>query len=226
MYSQSRAMVFNYALYLYLIFNPINANLLYILSITKQAKIKHYLKTMKQKSIFLISFMCALVGMLLYAFTKGWIIIHPPTSDNSISPDYQDNQTVAKKKVTLFFWKDEKWHSETTELVWSDAKADTLHYLLASWLKLLDEDDLMHKKISIESVLISPSGSDAYVSFDRYPFDSQATIHAKLMWIEGLLKTVAQNKISVQGIRFFVHHKTLQDAHLDFSKEWPITGFL
>jgi len=181
---------------------------------------------MKKKSIILISLLCALTGMLLYAFTKSWIIIHAPSSNNFVSFDYQTNQAISKKKVTLWFWKDEKWHSETTELVWSDAKADALYYLIASWLKLLDEDDMMHKKISVQSVLLSPAGSDVYVSFDRYPFASQATINAKLMWIEGLLKTIRENKIAIQGIRFLIHHKTVQDPHLDFSKEWPITGFL
>ncbi|MDR3549812.1 MAG: hypothetical protein P4L31_00215 [Candidatus Babeliales bacterium] len=180
---------------------------------------------MKRKSIILISFLCALTGMLLYAFTKGWIIIHAPSADNFASLDYQSNQAIGKKKITLWFWKDDKWHNETTELVWSDDKADTLYYLIASWLKLLDEDDMMHKKISVQSVLLSPSGSDAYVSFDRYPFDSQVTIATKLMWLEGLLKTIRENKIAIQGIRFLIYHKTLQDPHLDFSKEWPVTGF-
>lgn len=181
---------------------------------------------MEKKSIILISLMCALTGMLLYAFTKGWIIIHAPSAHNELSSEYHDNLAIAKKKVTLSFWKDEKWHSETTELVWCDAKADTLNYLIANWLKLLDEDDMMHKKISVQSVLLSPSGSDAYVSFDRYPFAQDATIRDKLMWIEGLLKTIRDNKIPVHGIRFLIHHKTLQDPHLDFSKEWPVAGFI
>lgn len=180
---------------------------------------------MKIKTLVLISLVCTLLGMLLYAFTNDWIIIQIPSSAQSFLADYRANQTAAKKKITLFFWKDEKWHHETIGMVWSDVKTENIQYVIAHWLKLLDEDDMMHKKISIQSVLISPSGADAYVSFDRYPFAQDATIHEKLMWIEGILKTMRENKIPVQAIRFLVQHKPLQDPHLDFNNPWPIIGF-
>src|SRR5437762_9212463 len=119
---------------------------------------------MKQKSLIIISLMCALMGMLLYAFTKGWIIIHAPWASNAQIPHYHNNQSTSKKKVTLSFWKDEKWHHETTELVWSESKANTVYYLIASWLTLLDENNMTHKKISVQSLVTSLSGSDVYVS--------------------------------------------------------------
>jgi len=140
--------------------------------------------------------------------------------------DVQNGTANTKKTVTLYFWQHEKWHSESVELVWSDNKAETIEHLVTNWLALLEENNITHKKITLQSALLSPSTLDAYLSFDRSPFAPQATTHEKLMLIEGLLKTLRSNNIKLQGVRFLVNHNPLNDNHLDFSKEWPIIGFL
>jgi hypothetical protein len=63
------------------------------------------------------------------------------------------------------------------------------------------------------------------LSFDRSPFPTEWTTYEQWMWIESLLKTVRDNDIRIQRIRFLVHHQELIDYHLDFSNPWPIIGF-
>jgi hypothetical protein len=84
----------------------------------------------------------------------------------------------------------------------------------------------MEKKVSLQSVVPSPSGVEAYISFDRNPFTKNQSTYEKFMWIEGLLKTVRENGIQLQSIYFLVHHQPLTDFHLDFSNAWPISGFI
>lgn len=203
-------------------FALINALFLYITTYKQLCK---YKEKMNKKSLIILSLSCAVIGMLMYAFAKDLIIIRSP-SNNTNMLDYPSATPGNKKKVTLYFWQHEKWHSETTQLVHAENMVDTIAYLLSSWLTLLEENEITQKKIAIQSVLLSPSGTDAYVSFDRNPFDKEATTHEKLMWIEGLLKTLRENGFKLQGVRFLVQHQPLQDYHLDFCKRWPISGFL
>jgi hypothetical protein len=90
----------------------------------------------------------------------------------------------------------------------------------------MDEERLMSKKVSLQSVILTPNEKDAYLSFDRYPFSPESPTVEKFMWVEGLLKTLRDNGISLQGVRFLVHHQEMLDSHLDFSNPWPGIGFL
>ena len=168
---------------------------------------------------------CAFGGVLLFAYHQHWIIFSYPSYNAKIE---QQNATshITKKNVNLIFWHNEKWNSEYIELIWSDDIAHNLHYLINSWLTLLDEEHVMNKKVTLQSALLSSSGQEAYASFDRKPFNKEASTFGKWMWIEGLLKTIRDNGIQLQKINFLVHHQPLHDNHLDFSNPWPIAGFL
>ena len=46
------------------------------------------------------------------------------------------------------------------------------------------------------------------------------------MIIEGIFKTIRENKIQLQAIQFLVKHKPLYDHRLNLELAWPITGYM
>ncbi len=162
------------------------------------------------------------IGVTVFMISNRWLIIHLNTGQSTI-----DKKTLAieKKPLRLYFWKEDAWHYEDTELLWSEDVADTLKYSANRWLSLLDEENLHSKKVVTQSVSLSPSGTIAYLSLDRYPFENESSTYEKYMFIEGLLKTLRAQQMAVTHICFLVHHKPLNDYHLDFSHPWPIKSF-
>jgi len=155
---------------------------------------------------------------------QGWIVFCFP-SCNAEAHKTMNRLRTTKKKVKLLFWHNKKWQSESIEILQTDHETEIIQQLINNWLNLLDDEGIMQKKVTIQSVLLSPK-KQLYVSFDRNPFDAKQSAQEKLIWIEGLLKTIRENGVSFQNIHFLVHHQTLQDYHLDFSNSWPMSGFL
>lgn len=164
-----------------------------------------------------ISFMAA---FLFFALYNQWIIFTVPTCGAQESYTH----AIAKKNVTLTYFSNDKWHTETENLLWSSSQTESLTYLINTWLSLLDDAHITPKKIGLESALISGAAT-AYVSFDHTIFSKDDSIFKKWMLIEGLLKTINNAQLSLQHIQFLVHHQHMNDIHLDFSKPWPIAGF-
>jgi hypothetical protein len=168
---------------------------------------------------------CIIAGIALYAFIHEWIIIRNPLHLLNNKSDFP-LASITKKRVTLWYWHNDAWHHEQTDLIWSNEIQHNLNYLITSWLTMIDEEHIIDKKIALQSVLVTSSTSDVYFSFDRSPFNQEDSTHAKLMLIEGILKTIASNEIKVNRVHFLVHHAPLIDPHLDFSVGWPIQGFI
>lgn len=179
---------------------------------------------MKQINLIIISGACFIIGALVLAYTQDWIMFRFPSAQSE-TLETTKNLRARKKQVNLLFWHDKKWNTERVDILETDDTSLTLQHLINRWLSLLAEDHIMSKKVTLQSVLIASNGQ-AYLSFDRTPFDEQSSTHEKWMWIEGLLKTVRENNIHVQSIHFLVHHQNMKDYHLDFSKPWPLSGFL
>lgn len=179
--------------------------------------------TMKQSIIItILAFLC---GALFYAYNQGWIVIHYPT--NAAANHTQGNAAAPqKKKVKLFFWHNGSWKTETTTILWSNNKATALSHLINRWLTLLDDEGLLNKKTTLQTALLAPSEQELFLSFDRSPFSRQQSIQEKLMFVEGLLKTIRDTNTGIQAVRFLVHHQPLIDDHLDFGHAWPIIGYL
>ena len=57
-------------------------------------------------------------------------------------------------------------------------------------------------------------------------FEKEANTFEKWMFIEGILRTLKENGIPVQQVQFLRLRVPLNDPHLDFSKAWPIQGFM
>lgn len=178
---------------------------------------------MKTSYIFFISIFSLSVGILIYAIYNDIIIIKWPSKNTQ---NITQNINSQKKIFKLSYWKNNRWNTEEKELLSSQNKITTLTYLITSWLNLLDEEQLMIKKVSLQTVLLDASGSEAYISFDRNPFDKESSTFQKLIMIEGLLKTLRENNLNLNSVYFLVHNRPINDPHLDFSQSWPIIGFL
>ena len=74
--------------------------------------------------------------------------------------------------------------------------------------------------------MVISSNKELFLSFNKDLFDKQYATFEKLMIIESLLKTMRDNKIAIQSVRFLVHHQIMTDDHLNFIISWPILGYL
>jgi hypothetical protein len=162
------------------------------------------------------------VGIFYYAFVSNILIFNSPFHHEK---SHQYQATITKKKALLYFWYNDKWQNEEIEILCSTDIAQTLQHLINSWLSLIAEETEQEKQVTLQSVALSDY-DEAFISFDRNPFDKNSAAIDKLYWVEGLLKTIKENDIKIQTIQFLVHHKALTDYHLDFSNPWPIEGFI
>ncbi|MBN1549149.1 hypothetical protein JW872_00650 [Candidatus Babeliales bacterium] len=179
---------------------------------------------MKIKTLMIIMVCAGVAGMVYYGLMQQWIIVRLPQKTATFRNDAQI--AIKKNKVSLWYYKKNGWHSETTTIIWPENIQRSLKHLLDTWFTFMDEEGLMKKKASVQSVVISHTQQEAYISLDRSPFDDQASVHTKWIWIETLLKTIRENGFTFTSIRLLVHHQPLKDYHLDFSKPWPLSGFL
>ena len=178
-------------------------------------------KIIISSSIILASITC---GILLYAIMNDWIIIRIP---NNVST-YQSvtEPSIKRKTLALLFWQDEKWNNENIQIIWTNKIEQDTKNLINCWLNLLDEEGIMEKKVTVQSVALTQTKTEGYISFDQNPFPKESSTFEKWLWTEGLLKTLRENNISIQSFYFLVHHKIISDNNLDFTNAWPIEGFL
>lgn len=182
----------------------------------------------KSINILILSVLLFIFGFLFFAFYNNWVVLFLPS---------YNVETLSKSKsfkqervgVELYYWNNRQWNKEKINLLWcQENNADNIKYLINGLLNLLEEEKITKDRVvTLQSVLISSSGQQAYLSFDKNPFDNNKnSTHDKFMFVEGILKTIRENNIKIQGVYFLVNHKIMQDYHLDFSNPWPINGFL
>lgn len=179
---------------------------------------------MKISTYLLLSFFFAFVGMLFFCLKNEFIVIqYPTTTPQQTTNSYQTNK---KGTVNFIFWKNSQWKTESHDLLLTNSKQQCLHHLIDALLTFLYEENYIEKKVSVQTVLLAASDQTAYISFDSNPLSKESSTLEKWLFIEGILKTIRENNIPLQYIQFLVHHQLMQDAHIDFSKPWPIDGFL
>ena len=161
-----------------------------------------------------------LSGFLFFAAYNQWIIFRTPWQQSIIV----SSDIIQKKSVVLHYFHNDKWKSEKQEMLWQENYEKNIFHIINAWLTLLDDEHVIIKKTTLQSVLVAPSGT-AYLSFDHNVLGKQETIFTKWMLIEGLLKTLKLNDIAITHVQFLVQHQPLQDVHLDFSMPWPVHGF-
>lgn len=170
--------------------------------------------------IFLI-ILSLLLALLFVAHRQEWLIINWPAR-----PSEQTSATKTEKRsVKLYFWTQDRWKHESVDILWSEDKAQSAKYLVDAWLTWLEEEGTDKDKVSLQAALLSPSGQELLLSFDRAPFTEEQSAYEKWQWVESLLKTIRDNSIKVQQVRLLVYHQPIEDYHLDFGRAWPLIGF-
>lgn len=176
---------------------------------------------------FWITTLCSLLlilGSLFFFYQQSWIIISFPYNiDHNVTAT---TKSVTSEKVTLWAFKKDCWIKESTEIIKSDNIAQTLETLLSSWLLFLEEEGIIDNQVIIQSVTLTPSSNQAFISFYQSPLNVQASTYQTYMLIESMLKTIRVNQIPIQFVKLLIHHQTLQDKRLNFECFWPIAGYL
>lgn len=180
---------------------------------------------MMKKIYALITASTFILGIFTCAYLNNWIIFRFPSYEHD-----RDNQyaapTTNKKKVTLFFWKHDQWRKETTQLLWSQDADKNIQVLTRAWLSLLEDEGLITTPVRLQSVLLSPPKTLAYLSFDRNFLPQDGPVYDKWLRIEGLLKTIRENDVPISQLQFLVDQQPMTDYHLEFGAPWSIAGFL
>ena len=182
---------------------------------------------MKPLSIITLTVSCFLIGLLFHAYQKEWIILVLPhqTADIQTHTQKSDTNNFTQQKIALCFYKHEQWHKEHNIVIWSSDAAINAKTITNNWLTLVEDEKLIDTDLQLLSAVIS-ANKELFLSFNKDLFNAQDATYAKLMIIHGLLKTLHENKLPIQSVRFLVHHQILMDDHLNFSIPWPITGYL
>lgn len=161
-------------------------------------------------------------GIFLFAWYHGWIIITIPPRNALVSASTHAPVATYKKKVTLFYPKSSKEHHEAKEILWSNSQDDNAFMLVQAWASLLYEEEIIHKKITVQTAAVSVTQDELMLSFDRPPFNKDDAAFKKLALIQTLLTTVHGQIPSIQKIRFLINHKPFIDPQLDFSQPWSV----
>jgi len=178
--------------------------------------------------ILFITFVCFLSGGIFFLIKRNWIIIQIPMEIFQEKEDllHVSKNIVLRKKVDLYYWKDRKFNSEKVNMVWFAKKVENLKHLINNWLSFLHEERIIYKTVCLESVSLSESEQEVYLSFDQLPFLRDWSTFDKLCFMEALLKTIRNVNLGIMQVKFLVGHQEMEDDHLDFFKPWPIGGYL
>ncbi len=180
---------------------------------------------MKNKKLILILLSALAAGILWYALTQEWLIINLPFGKGALTTHAKTGITT-HKKIGVYVPKQGAIRREERELLWCDDAATNASYLTTAWLNILDDELTLAKKTSLQSVAAAHDGRELIISFDRPPLNKNSSTAEKLLLIESLLKSVRESLPLVKTTLFLVHHKHMHDAHLDFSRPWPVSGFI
>lgn len=133
---------------------------------------------------------------------------------------------VGKKRITLWYWHKQELKHEEKELLWASRITENAASVIRSWLTLLDEEEILLKSVTLQSIATDAYDQELFISLDRSPFDPESSTYDAYMLMESLLKSLRSADIALQSVRMLVDHAPLQDNHLDFSQPWPCQGFL
>lgn len=159
---------------------------------------------------------CLLGGAITYGWVKG-LIIHIPRSTYAAQ-----EHIVEKKNVTLHWWNNNRWNSESINLISSHSSCTTITHVVNCWLINAQEVGIIIKKVTVQACMLSKNNNELFISFDRTILDKELSIYQKLQFINGLLKTIDGLNLGITHVRFLTHHQPLHDYHLDFTNAWNI----
>ena len=192
-----------------------------------------------------------LAGLVFFCTYQEWLVIywHKPSHHTQITSTIEKkNITLWREKDNSWIkesfhilWSENQKETERSPFAIrhrqgygaiSEASADSgpqrgssenFKLLTTTWLAWLHDEQVLTKKIGVESILFSPSGYEMYVSFDYNPFEKNWSIYQKESFIHALLKNYKEQGCTASYLYVLVHHKPLQDMHLDFSEPWQLS---
>ena len=173
------------------------------------------------KKILLVSLFLLLAGSISYCIYNEKILIFFPEQHNHLYGDQQLQST----EIPLFTWTSQQtYHIEHVTFLNETSEFKNFQNLITKWIQT--QEHQAHPLLSVQKASLSDDHKDIFVHFSHYPFDKDASTYTKLAWIQGLLKTIHTHNKNIEFIYFFVDDKHLKDYELDFSRPWPIEGFL
>jgi hypothetical protein len=164
------------------------------------------------------------IGFIFHAYQKEWIIINFPYQTTS----FHEQKTIdsfAQKKIPVYFWKNNTWRHEYSTVIWSDDVANNSKTILNHLITVLEDEAILESDIQIIATTLS-NQKELLVSFNKNIYSTEHATYDKMMIVHSFLKTLYENKISVQSVRFLIQHQTIIDDHLNFTVSWPITGYV
>ena len=177
---------------------------------------------MFKKQIIFVGTIFLAISLLFFAYQESWIILIFPHKQETIGLSTDTKPT----EVVLYFWKHDKWLSEKNSYIKSSDMAQNIQTIAHLYFRLLDDEEIIHNDTTVHSVVLHKNKQIAFVSCNQSPFHAQDSTIKKIMIIEGFLKTLKENKISIPFVQFLTNHQPLQDDHLDFTVPWPLQGYL
>lgn len=182
---------------------------------------------MKKSIIFVFTIICCFIGTIFFLMQRKWLIIQWTFNTESNETTLAQKETVLKKDITFYWWKHEKLHHEKATHIWRrDQNAENIKQVINNWLGYLKGEKIIDPVIAIDSVVLSPTEQDAYVSFNQAFSWKEWSIYKKWHLIEGLCKTIKSTNLPIKNVSFLVNHEPLHDDHLDFTHPWTIDGFI
>lgn len=179
---------------------------------------------MNKKIVIAASASTLIIGILFFLIYNNRIAISFRFGHNAA-----ENALLVrseKKPIAVWYWINGTMKNDQRELLWSTSMVFNATNAINSWLAILDQEEAVAQPATIQDVSFSGDDQELIISFDRAPFGHDDAMYDKLMIIESLLKTLRGCEFAAQRVRFLVHHQPLSDAHLDFTKPWPMTGFV
>jgi len=178
----------------------------------------------KLRNYIFIILLCSCAGVFFFLLQQRWLIIHwnlTPFSDALLAPT--TGQSTQQKTIKIFYWNHEKWNSDEVSIIWhEDNTTNNLQHIIKQWLMTLQDERLIPPHVTLESVALSSSGNEAYVSFDRSFLNPEQPIINKWRILDGFFKTLLHAQMHIQTITFLVKQKPMDDDHLDFSQPVPV----
>lgn len=168
-----------------------------------------------------LGIVCCFIGIFIAGMMRGWIIIQLPTSLTK----HQQTTSIEERSCSFWLSTAQGFRNEKETCLWPHDTAAALQSLVTVWTNLTNEDAPGGKTLHLQTALMS-DGHTAYLSFEQSLFDSEQSTHARWHKVESLLRTIRENMPEITSVMFLVNHKPLIDRCLDFSRPWPIQGFL
>ncbi|OGB96999.1 hypothetical protein A3F06_01445 [candidate division TM6 bacterium RIFCSPHIGHO2_12_FULL_36_22] len=175
-----------------------------------------------QKKEVMVGSITIFIGIFfLYAYLNEFFVLYIPSRNNYLSSTEKAIK-ITKKSINLYFYDGHGIRQEKNDVLWSTDMLENINYIMQQLLLLFYEEKVTPEKISLQTVLISPSGQDLYLSFNKTFLNPESSIKTKLTIIETILSTLRETQNNEMNVHFLVNHKPMIDDHLDFEQSWPM----